>query len=248
MDENNAAPARDASEASENINQVTQAADGAIDSSSATAEQVAKFLGTDAATLEEFTKFTNANGKFNKAFDVFKSKISNPAPAAEPAKSAEQKPVEPAQSAEPVARPYTPPEGAITQQEIFAKTYFDSLASQEKYAGISKEISSGAVLKEMAELGIQVMNPDGSINAGTVTKYLDRIAKTVPARQSGAEPEAAAAPTVDYVPVGENIKTADEARQVIMQDTQLRARGMAGHPAAQKAEEFLRNLLSKGSK
>lgn len=190
--------------------------------------------------LADMRKFFDNNGGYDKV----KSRISNPTPA--PVQ--EQKPVEPARPAEPTVAPYMPPEGAITQQEIFAKTYFDSLASQEKYAGISKEISSGAVLKEMAELGIQVMNPDGSINAGTVTKYLDRIAKTAPAKQSGAEPEASAAPTVDYVPVGENIKTADEARQVIMQDTQLRARGMAGHPAAQKAEEFLRNLLSKGSK
>lgn len=198
--------------------------------------------GFTSEQLADMKKFFDNNGGFN----AIKSKISNPAPA--PAQVQEQKPVEPARPAEPAVAPYMPPEGAITQQEIFAKTYFDSLASQEKYAGISKEISSGAVLKEMAELGIRVMNPDGSINAGTVTKYLDRIAQTVPAKQSGAEPEASAAPTVDYVPVGENIKTADEARQVIMQDTQLRARGMAGHPAAQKAEEFLRNLLSKGSK
>lgn len=196
--------------------------------------------GFTSEQLADMQKFFQANGGYDKV----KSRISNPTPAS----VQEQKPVEPARPAEPAAAPYMPPDGAITQQEIFAKTYFDSLASQEKYAGISKEISSGAVLKEMAELGIRVMNPDGSINAGTVTKYLDRIAQTVPAKQSGAEPEASAAPTVDYVPVGENIKTADEARQVIMQDTQLRARGMAGHPAAQKAEEFLRNLLSKGSK
>lgn len=196
--------------------------------------------GFTSEQLADMQKFFQANGGYDKV----KSRISNPTPAS----VQEQKPVEPARPAEPAAAPYMPPDGAITQQEIFAKTYFDSLASQEKYAGISKEISSGAVLKEMAELGIRVMNPDGSINAGTVTKYLDRIAQTVPAKQSGAEPEASAAPTVDYVPVGENIKTADEARQVIMQDTQLRSRGMAGHPAAQKAEEFLRNLLSKGSK
>lgn len=200
--------------------------------------------GFTSEQLADMKKFFDNNG----GFDAVKSKISNPAPAAEPAKTVEQRPVEPVQSAEPVVRPYAPPEGAITQQEIFAKTYFDSLASQEKYAGISKEISSGAVLKEMAELGIQVMNPDGSINAGTVTKYLDRIAKTVPAKQSGAEPEASAAPTVEYVPVGEDIKTEDEARQVIMQDSQLRARGMAGHPAAKKAEEFLRSMLSPQKK
>lgn len=246
MDENNAAPARDASEASENINQVTQVTGGVTDSSSATAEQVAKFLGTDAATLEEFTKFTNANGKFNKAFDVFKSKISNPAPT--PAPTEEQKPIEPAQPAAPQEQEYRAPAGAINQNEYFIKRYFMDLASEDQYASISKEISSGKVLTEMADLGIQYMLPNGAIDSDRVNKFLSMKAQTVPAKQSGAEPEASAAPTVDYVPVGENIKTADEARQVIMQDTQLRARGMAGHPAAQKAEEFLRNLLSKGSK
>lgn len=200
--------------------------------------------GFTSEQLADMKKFFDNNG----GFDAIKSKISNPAPAAEPAKSAEQKPVAPAQSAEPVAAPYTPPEGAITQQEIFAKTYFDSLASQEKYAGISKEISSGDVLKEMAELGIQVMNPDGSINAGTVTKYLDRIAKTVPAKQSGAEPEAAAAPTVDYIPVGDSIKSIEEARAIIMQDMELKRSGQAGHPNVKMAEDYLRDSLSKQRK
>lgn len=196
--------------------------------------------GFTSEQLADMQKFFQANGGYDKV----KSRISNPTPA--PAQ--EQKPVESAWPAEPAAAPYTPPEGAITQQEIFAKTYFDSLASQEKYASISKEISSGAVLKEMAELGIQVMNQDGSINAGTVTKYLDRIAQTAPARQSGAEPEAAAAPTVDYVPVGESIKSMEEARAVIMQDAQLKRSGQAGHPSVQKAEEYLRNALSNGKK
>lgn len=200
--------------------------------------------GFTSEQLADMKKFFDNNG----GFDAIKSKISNPAPAPAPAPADEQKPVEPAWPAEPAAAPYTPPEGAITQQEIFAKTYFDSLASQEKYASISKEISSGAVLKEMAELGIQVMNQDGSINAGTVTKYLDRIAQTAPARQSGAEPEAAAAPTVDYVPVGESIKSIEEARAVIMQDMQLKRSGQAGHPSVQKAEEYLRNALSNGRK
>ena len=196
--------------------------------------------GFTSEQLADMQKFFQANGGYEKV----KSKISNPTPAP----IQEQKPVESAWPAEPAAAPYTPPEGAITQQEIFAKTYFDSLASQEKYASISKEISSGAVLKEMAELGIQVMNQDGSINAGTVTKYLDRIAQTVPATQSGAEPEAAAAPTVDYVPVGESIKSIEEARAVIMQDAQLKRSGQAGHPSVQKAEEYLRNALSNGKK
>lgn len=196
--------------------------------------------GFTSEQLADMQKFFQANGGYEKV----KSRISNPTPT--PAE--EQKPVEPTQPVEPVSRPYVPPEGAITQQEIFAKTYFDSLASQEKYAGIAKEISSGAVLKEMAELGIRVMNQDGSINAGTVTKYLDRIAQTVPAKQSGSEPEASAAPTVDYVPVGDKIDSIDKARAIIMQDAQLRRSGQAGHPNVKMAEDYLKNLLSPDKK
>lgn len=196
--------------------------------------------GFTSEQLADMQKFFQANGGYDKV----KSRISNPTPA--PAE--EQKPVEPAQPAAPQEQEYRAPAGAINQNEYFIKRYFMDLAGEEQYANISKEISSGKVLTEMADLGIQYMLPNGAIDSDRVNKFLTMKAQTAPAKQTGSEPEAAAAPTVDYVPVGENIKTADEARQVIMQDTQLRARGMAGHPAAQKAEEFLRNLLSKGSK
>ena len=198
--------------------------------------------GFTSEQLADMQKFFQANGGYDKV----KSRISNPEPKAEPVTVQDTaKQFEPKAPEEPA---YVPPEGAITQQEIFAKTYFDSLASQEKYAGIAKEISSGAVLKEMADLGIRVMNQDGSINAGTVTKYLDRIAQTVPAKQSGAEPEASAAPTVDYVPVGDKIDSIDKARAVIMQDAQLRRSGQAGHPNVKMAEDYLKNLLSPDKK
>lgn len=199
--------------------------------------------GFTSEQLADMQKFFQANGGYDKV----KSRISNPTPA--PAE--EQKPVEPTQPSkafEPPAQPYTPPEGSITQQEIFAKTYFDSLASQEKYSGIAKEISSGTVLKEMSELGIQVINQDGSINAGAVTKYLDRIVQAMPAKQSSAEPEASAAPTVDYVPVGEKINSMEEARAIIMQDAQLKRSGQAGHPNVKMAEDYLRDLFSKDKK
>lgn len=200
--------------------------------------------GFTSEQLADMQKFFQANGGYEKV----KSRISNPTPA--PAE--EQKSVEPAQPSrafEPPVQPaYQPPAGSITQQEIFAKTYFDSLASQEKYSGIAKEISSGAVLKEMADLGIQVINQDGSINAGTVTKYLDRIVQAMPAKQSSAVPEASAAPTVDYIPVGEKINSMEEARAIIMQDAQLKRSGQAGHPSVKMAEDYLRDFLSKGKK
>ena len=196
--------------------------------------------GFTSEQLADMQKFFQANGGYEKV----KSKISNPTPA--PAE--EQKPVESEKPVLPQEPEYKAPAGSITRDEYFTKRYFLDLAGEEKYAGIAKEIASGEVLKEMASLGIRAVNQDGSINASVVNDFLDLKAKTVPARQSGAEPEAAAAPTVDYVPVGESIKSMEEARAVIMQDAQLKRSGQAGHPSVQKAEEYLRNALSNGKK
>lgn len=198
--------------------------------------------GFTSEQLADMQKFFQANGGYDKV----KSRISNPEPKTEPVTVQDTaKQFEPKAPEEP---PYIPPAGSITQQEIFAKTYFDSLASQEKYSGIAKEISSGTVLKEMSELGIQVINQDGSINAGAVTKYLDRIVQAMPAKQSSAVPEASAAPTVDYIPVGEKINSMEEARAIIMQDAQLKRSGQAGHPNVKMAEDYLRDLFSKDKK
>jgi hypothetical protein len=122
-----------------------------------------------------------------------------------------------------------------------AKQYFESLAHEEKYAPISKEIAEGDVLKEMASFNIQPLNQDGSINDTMVRRYLDLKAQTVPAKQSGATPEASAAPTVEYVPVGEKITDLNQAYAVIRQDAQLKATGQAGHPNVALAEEFIKN-------
>lgn len=199
--------------------------------------------GFTSEQLADMKKFFDNNG----GFDAIKSKISNPTPA--PAPAEEQKPVEPAQpAAVPQEQEYKAPAGAINQNEYFVKRYFMDLAGEKQYANISEEISSGKVLKEMAELGIQYMLPNGAIDSDRVNKFLTMKSQTAPAKQSGAEPESAAAPTVDYVPVGESIKSIEEARAVIMQDAQLKRSGQAGHPSVQKAEEYLRNALSNGKK
>lgn len=204
------------------------------------ATQAPDMHGFTSEQLADMQKFFQANGGYDKV----KSKISNPTPA--PAE--EQKPIEPAQPAQPAQPAYRIPDGSITQQEWMAREYFKSLASEEKYAAIANEIRGGDLLKEMAAFNISAMDENGFINDAMVRRYLDLKAQTVPAKQSSAMPEASAAPTVDYVPVGETINSLEEARSVIMQDSQLRSRGMAGHPAAQKAEEYLKNALSGGKK
>lgn len=196
--------------------------------------------GFTSEQLADMQKFFQANGGYDKV----KSRISNPTPAS----VQEQKPVEPAQPAAAPQEPeYKAPAGAINQNEWFVKDYFEKLADR-KYNNISEYIYSGKALTDMAELGIQYLLPNGAIDGDKVNKFLNMKSETAPAKQSGAAPEAAAAPTVDYIPVGDAIKNESEARAVIMQDLQLKRSGQAGHPNVQKAEEFLRNLLSKGNK
>ena len=198
--------------------------------------------GFTSEQLADMQKFFQANGGFDKV----KAKISNPTPA--PAE--EQKPVEPAQPAQPVqtSAPYTPPAGAMTQGDLATKLYFESLARQDKYKEIADDITNGNVIKEMDSLGIPYVNRDGSLNPDKLFGYLDMKAKTVPAKQTSSMPEASAAPTVDYIPVGETIVSMEQAQKILMQDSALKRQGMAGHPAAQKAEEYLKNILSQGKK
>lgn len=197
--------------------------------------------GFTSEQLADMQKFFSANGGYEKV----KSKISNPEP--KPVEQPAEKPVE-----QPVNRPqepaYVAPEGSITAQEFLAKQYFGALAQEEKYAGIAKEIANGDLLKEMASFNIQALNRDGSINDQMVRRYLDLKAQTVPAKQSSMEPGASSAPTVEYVQVGEQINSLNEAYAVIRQDTQLKQSGMAGHPAVAKAEEYIKTHLNPEKK
>ena len=90
----------------------------------------------------------------------------------------------------------------------------------------------------MAAFGINAMNPDGSINDQKVRMYLDLKAQTVPAKPTSSEPNASAAPTVNYVEVGDKIDTIEQAYKVIMQPN---------HPNMQMAEEFIKNYYKPNS-
>lgn len=191
--------------------------------------------------LAEMRKFYDANGGFDKV----KSRLSNPEPKAEQAPAAPAAPEakEPEAPAAP-AQSYRPPAGAITPQEFLVQEYFKGLSREEAYAPIKDKISSGAILKDMAQLGIHPMNEDGSINDFKVRTYLDLAAKTVPATPTAVAPEASAAPTVDYVKVEGDIKDMKQAMAVLQQDSLLQRAGKGGHPDAKKAEEFMRSALN----
>lgn len=189
--------------------------------------------------LADMQKFFQANGGYDKV----KSRISNPAPAPEP-----PKPAEPERVAEPAKPAYMPPVGSIRPDEFLAQQYFGALSREDKYAAISKEIESGAVLKDMAAFNIRPLNEDGSINDTMVRRFLDMKAQTVVAHQSSVTPEASSAPTVDYVPVEGDIKDMRQAMAVLQQDSMLKRGGQAGHPAAEAAEKFMREQLNPAAK
>ena len=197
--------------------------------------QVPNLHGFTEEQLAEMEKFYSANGGYEKAFGRVKSAISNPVKPVEPSQEVSTAAPEP--RPQPVEVPKTP-EGAITAQEFLAQQYFKALAGEEKYAPISQGIASGEYLKEMSAFGINALNPDGSINDQKVRMYLDLKAQTVPAKPTGSEPDASAAPTVSYVNVGDKIENIDQAYQVIMQP---------GHPSTKMAEEFIKTHLNPNS-
>lgn len=191
--------------------------------------------GFTSEQLADMKKFFDNNG----GFDGVKAKISNPEKPVE--KPVENSQTQPQKAEEPTSHTQEPtqtqapqtPQGAITAQEFLAKQYFKSLAGEEKYAPIAKGIENGDYLKEMAAFGINALNQDGSINDQKVRMYLDLKAQTVPAKPTESEPNASAAPTVNYTEVGENGFTdINQAYKVLMEP---------GNPNMAKAEEFIRN-------
>lgn len=198
--------------------------------------------------LADMKKFFDANGGFDKV----KSRLSNPQKAEEQADASQQtQPTshtdEQAKQPEQPEQPTTPkvPAGAITQSEFLANQYFKSLAGEEKYKAIAKEILDGSIIKEMTDFNIQVMDNNGNISDGMVRKYLDLRAQTVPAQSTSTEPNASSAPTVQYVEVGDNFASVDQAYEVLMQDADLRAKGLAGHPRIEDAKKLIKETLNK---
>lgn len=201
--------------------------------------------GFTSEELAEMRKFYDNNGGFEKV----KARISNPEPKAseQPVQTQAQAPVQ----QQPVAQPQQPmrtPDGMLSRNDLLMRGYYERLAGEEEFKPIAKEIIGGDVLKEMEMLGINPTDSNGFIDDRKIRAFLSIKAKTVPATQANSMPEASPAPTVDYIQVGDTIENMAQARAVIMQDSQLRASGQAGHPSVAKAEEFLRNALNKNNK
>lgn len=198
--------------------------------------------GFTSEQLADMRKFYDSQGGYEKV----KSRISNPEKYAPKPTEAPQTASEPKNDNEPTSQPnppaetpYKAPEGSITAQEFLAQQYFQGLSRDPKYEGISEQIQSGDILKEMASFNIQALNQDGSINDMMVRRFLDLKAQTVPAKPTGTEPDASAAPTVTYTEVGENgITSLDEAYKILMEP---------GNSNMAKAEEFIKNHFNPNS-
>lgn len=189
-----------------------------------------------ASQIEAFNKFVNANGGFEKAFAKLRNDVSNPAP---------QQPVQPEQPQQPVApaqpaQPQRMPDGYISPEEFRAQQYFNGLSDLPEYASISKEIRNGDVFKEMAKFGIRPMQ-DGYINDGQIRDFLNLYAKTVPTQAPSAP--VTNTPTVDYVNVGEQVTSRDDAIAIINQNRSLKP-GTAPHPQTEAAKEFLKKYFN----
>lgn len=188
--------------------------------------------------IEAFNKFVDSNGGFEKAFAKLRTDVSTPAPQPaqapeQPQAPAEQQPVEP-QPAQKI------PVGYITQEELIAQQYFTSLAADPDYAPVADQIRSGEVLKEMAKFGIRPMQ-GGAINDKQVRDFLNLYAKTVPTPAPTAP--VTNTPTVEYVNVGDQITSRDDAMRILEQNRTLKP-GVAPHPQTDAAKEFLKGYFN----
>lgn len=190
--------------------------------------------------IEAFNKFVDSNGGYEKAFAKLKSAVSAPA---------QQKPEEPAQqpAQQPAPQPVQPvqiPDGFLTGSEYIVKKYFKDLASEPEFEPMAEDITSGKVITEMSEFGMEPVR-DGMLNDRVIRRYLGMRAKatTQPAKQTSTP--LTTAPTVDYVNVGEKITSMEDARKVLAQNQKLSG---ANHPMTQQAKDFIKEYYSKNGK
>ena len=204
-------------------------------------------LGLTAEQAAEFKKFVEANGGFEKSFKTFKERISNPTPEAPKEKEPEQAPTQTQQPAQESA-PVRIPEGFMSQKEDALNAHYLRLSTKEEYKPIADKLRNGEAIAEMRKFGIEPMDKDGNINIGTAYRFLDLLAKTVPAKPAET-PEASQAPTVDYIPTNQGkIDSVQQAMQIVSQSAQLKSKGLAEHPDIAAAKEFLKNSWNPAKK
>lgn len=223
------------------------------ETSEISAEQVAKYLGTDVETFEKFNTFVKNNGQFDGAFKRMKDAISRPPEQAQAVTQPEapQAPVQPQMTQAPSQAPEAPqnaPEapraGTYSMEELAAQTYFERLANDEKYANIADEIRTGKVLEGLKSFNITPIT-DGRVNDADIRKYLDLYAATKPAKPTSSEPTASPSMANDISNITK-VTTREEADRIQLEDIRLRAAGQPGHPLAEEAKKFVANYYKEG--
>lgn len=191
--------------------------------------------------IEAFNKFIDANGGYDKAFAKLKSDVSTPAQAQPQPQQQLQPNAVPQKDVEVGNGPFNIPKGFVTPQEVAAEQYFMGLANKEEYAPIADEIRSGAIFKEMGKFGIQPVQ-NGMFNDRQIRNFLDLYSKTKPAVPTTET--VTSTPTVDYVNVGEQIRSRDDALKILAQNQKL-GNGIAKHPQTDAAMAFLKEYYKK---
>jgi len=233
-----------AAPATEATNTNTNQAEAPAEQAKAEAPKEPDTQGFTAEQLTEMKKFMDANGGYDKAFKTFKERISNPAPEAP--KEEPKAPAQPQQNQE--AAPSRIPDGYMSRNEDALTNHYARLATRPEYAPIADKLRNGEAITEMRKFGIEPMDKDGNINIGTAYKFLDLLAKTVPAKPAET-PEASQAPTVDYIPTNQGkIDNIQQAMSIISQSAQLKSKGLAEHPDIQAAKDFLKNSWNPAKK
>lgn len=237
MDNNNPTPAGEATapqtEAQPTINNVNQPAEAPITQAPVDTPKAPDLHGFTEEQLADMAKFYAANGGYDKV----KSRLSNPQQV-QPQQAETQQQFQQREELQQPQEQALPPRGYASLQELSVERYFKDLAADPKYANISDQISSGAVLEEMANMGMAPIDQSYNINIQQLRQFLDLKSASIPTKPTSVEPTTT--PTVDYVPVeGDTITSVNQALDIVRQSTQLRAQGMQPHPAELKAKEYL---------
>lgn len=241
MDNNNPTPAVEAQASQTEATPTTnfnQSAEAPVTQAPIEAPKAPDLHGFTEEQLADMAKFYASQGGYEKV----KSRISNPQnyqqQQAQPQDAQTQQMSQAQDAQQPLQRSELPPRGYASLQELSVERYFKDLAADPKYENISDQISSGAVLEEMANLGMAPIDQNYNINIQQLRHFLDLKSASVPTKPTSVEPTTT--PTVDYVPVeGDTITSVNQALDIVRQSTQLRAQGMQPHPAELKAKEYL---------
>lgn len=205
--------------------------------------------------IEEFNRFVAGNGGFEKAFSKLKSDVSAPQQSAlrnmqQMQQQSQQQPQSFQRPMQPQMQPQMPQQhqvyrrpgdGYLTQEEMNIQNYYEKLAADPAFAPIAGDIHSGKIIDEMEKFGIRPADQYGNINDRQVRDFLSLLAKAQPAPQHTAP--VSTTPTVEYVNVGQQITSRDDALAVLRQNMSLN--GAAPHPQTEAAKAFLKQYFNK---